>query len=49
MNSSVNSSTGFSAYEIKYAQRPKFPLTQNLVPRDLQALPKDVRSYVASK
>ena len=47
MNSSQNSALGYSPFEVIFGQRPKFPLTNNLIPKDLQTLPKDVRSYVS--
>ena len=40
MNSSVNSSLGYSAFEIIFGQRPKFPLTNNLIPEQLETCPR---------
>ncbi|XP_033725290.1 uncharacterized protein LOC117315253 [Pecten maximus] len=46
MNMSVNSSTGYSPYEILYGQRPSFPLSTHIPTSDLHTLSKDMHSYV---
>ncbi|XP_069103156.1 uncharacterized protein [Argopecten irradians] len=47
MNNSVHKSTGFSPFEVIFAQRPKFPLVNHT--KDLKSLPVDMRDYVAQK
>ncbi|XP_062587193.1 uncharacterized protein LOC134248836 [Saccostrea cucullata] len=46
MNASVNSTCGYSPYEIVYGHRPKFPLSG--VPLDMQTFPKDIHDYMQS-
>ena len=46
MNSSVNSSVGYSPFEIVYGQRPKFPLAEIIPHSELQTLPKDMKTYL---
>ena len=47
MNNSVNSSTGYSPFEILYVKRPKFPLSPSV--SDLKSVPKDYHQYVQQK
>lgn len=49
MNSSVNSSLGYSPFEIVFSQRPKFPLAPQHAQLQLETLPKDLHSYMRSK
>ena len=49
MNNSVNSSMGYSPFEIIYGQRPKFPLSANSYSLDLKSVPKDFHSYLEQK
>lgn len=49
MNNSVNTSTGYSPFEIIYGQRPKFPLSANSYSLDLTSVPKDFHSYLEQK
>ena len=45
MNISVNS-TGYSAFEILFGDRPAFPLSTHVPTSDLQGLPKNMHTYV---
>ena len=49
MNNSVNTSMGYSPFEIIYGQRPKFPLSANSYSFDLKSVPKDFHSYLEQK
>ena len=49
MNNSVNSSLGYSPFEIIYGQRPKFPPSANSYSLDLKSVPKDFHSYLEQK
>lgn len=49
MNNSVNSSMGYSPFEIIFGQRPKFPLSADKYSLDLKSLPKDLHSYLERK
>lgn len=44
MNTSANSSSGFSSYEIIYGQRPKFPLTNPI--RNFETMNKGIQTYM---
>lgn len=44
MNTSANSSSGFSSYEIIYGQRPKFPLTNPI--RNFGTMHKGIQTYM---
>lgn len=44
LNTSANSSSGFSSYEIIYGQRPKFPLTNPI--RNFKTMHKGLQTYV---
>ena len=46
MNSSVNSSLGYSPPEIVFAERPKFPLSTPTRDIQLESIPRDLHSYV---
>lgn len=46
MNTSVNTSMGYSPFDIVYGQRPKFPLTANKYPLYLKPVPKGLHSYL---
>ena len=46
MNSSVNSSLGYSPHEIVFGERPKFPLSTPTRDIQLESLPRDLHSYV---
>ena len=46
-NLSVNSSMGYSPFEVLYAQRPKFPLVNHT--HSFQSLPKDVETFMPKK
>lgn len=45
INNSVNSSTGYSRFELMYGQRPKFPLG-NIADTDFKGVPTDSHAYV---
>lgn len=45
MNISVNS-TGYSAFEILYGDRPAFPLSTHIPESDIQGIPKTMHTYV---
>lgn len=47
INNAVNSSLGYSPFEIVYAQRPKFPITP--IVSDLHAIPRDHHVYLKQK
>lgn len=47
MNNAVNSSTGYSPFEILYVQRPKFPLSPCAA--DMKSVPKDYHAYMNQK
>lgn len=49
MNDSINTSMGYSPFEIIYGQRPKFPLSANSYSLDLKSVPKDFHSYLEQK
>lgn len=46
MNNTVNSSLGYSPYEIIYGKRPSFPLSGHCQPSNLNSLPQDCHAYV---
>ena len=46
MNNSVNTSLGYSPFEIIYGQRPKFPLTSHLPDANFDTIPNDMHSYL---
>lgn len=48
-NSSVHSTLRYSPFEVVFGQRPRFPLTNTIIPRDLDSTPKDVRSYLKAQ
>lgn len=45
MNISVNS-TGYSAFEILYGERPAFPIFTHIPESDIQGIPKTMHTYV---
>lgn len=47
INNAVNSSTGYSPFEVLYGQRPKFPLANHT--HSFKSLPNDTLAYMASK
>ena len=49
INSSVNSSTGFTPFEIIFGQRPRFPLAHQLEGPDFRSLPPDTHTYVKAQ
>jgi len=46
MNSAVNSSTGYSSFEINFGTRPNFPLLSNTHYLDLNNIPEDYHAYM---
>ena len=49
MNSSANSSLGYSPYEIIFSQHPLFPLSRPSPDLQLESLPHDLQSYMKVK
>ena len=47
INNAVNSSTGYSPFEVLFGQRPKFPLANHA--HSFKSLPTDTSEYIASK
>ena len=47
INNAVNSSTGYSPFEVLFGQRPKFPLANHV--HSFKSLPADTSEYMASK
>ncbi|KAK3105335.1 hypothetical protein FSP39_022873 [Pinctada imbricata] len=47
INQSVNSSAGYSPFEIVYGSRPKFPLLPSSRTTDLTSVPKDCQEYIS--
>ncbi|KAK3097378.1 hypothetical protein FSP39_009117 [Pinctada imbricata] len=48
INQSVNTSTGFSPYEVIFGSRPKFPLLPVNVKADMNTFPTDTKDYLQS-
>ena len=48
MNSTVNSSLGYSPYEIVFGTRPTFPLSAATETESLGSIPLDSQAYVRS-
>ena len=46
MNSSVNSTLGFSPYEIVFGMKARFPLSSPMQMFDISAVPKEYKSYI---
>ena len=49
MNSSVNSTIGFSPFEVVYSMKPLFPLSAPIEIFDISATPTDYRKYLRGK
>ncbi|KAK3096224.1 hypothetical protein FSP39_024622 [Pinctada imbricata] len=47
INQSVNSSTGYSPFEIVFGTRPKFPLISESASSNLTSIPKDCEEYLS--
>lgn len=46
MNSAVNTTSGYSPFEVIFGQRPSFPLSE--IAENLENLPTDTHSYMLS-